>query len=228
MPTFVDSIQEIPFTTDQYVDQVFKKIFIVLHHTASDANPFGVASWWLQTVERVGTAFIIAGKANTTKKWVDGGIFQCFNSSNASWHLGTTQKDLDRGKPGNATSTFLNMNSIGIELCNFGFLVEKGQSFVSYTGAKIPDNEIEEFKTAFRGYHYYHKYTDAQLESCQKLIIYLADKYSIPQKYVGMKLFDICPDAIRGVPAVWSHVNFRVDKYDLNPQKNLISMLETL
>lgn len=201
---------------------------IVLHHTASDSSPLGVCDWWISTSEKVGTPFIIAGDGNTAKKWVDGQIFQTCPSNSKIWHLGVKLKDLQRGGPKHIGSGALNFGSIGIEICNWGALVEKGQAFISYAGTKVPDNQIQEYKTAFRGNHHYQKYTDAQIESTRKLVLYLCDKYDIPKKWPGMPMFDICADALQGVPGIYSHVSVRTDKQDCHPQVELIQMLNSL
>jgi N-acetyl-anhydromuramyl-L-alanine amidase AmpD len=227
--SFVDSILDAKLPETQYVDTAYPKSMIVLHHTASGPNPFGVQEYWISNAEKVGTQFIIAGKANTKKDWIDGGIYQCCESDKGIWHLGLKQKDMDRGKPGVIkTSTFCNMDSIGIELTCWGGLTEKGQAFISYAGVTVPEGQIQEYSGAFRGYHYYQRYTDAQIESTRKLLLYLTDKYDIPKKWIGMRMFNICPDMLRGVPAIYSHVSCRLDKQDCHPQPNFCEMLASL
>lgn len=107
-------------------------------------------------------------------------------------------------------------------------MTEKGQAFISYAGTKIPDSQIIEYDTPYRGYTHYQKYTDAQLENVGQLIKYLAQKYQIDVKYVGKQIFDICPDALCGKLSLFTHTSVRTDKMDCHPQPELIQLLEGL
>jgi N-acetyl-anhydromuramyl-L-alanine amidase AmpD len=228
MPAEMPPITVRSLPTTQYVTKDYEKSQIYLHHTASDHNPFGVVSYWTETGERVGTAFIIAGEARSASTYQDGDIIQCFPSKKAAWHLGLKQVDLNRGKPGNETSEFLNLNTIGIEICNWGYLVESPKGFKSYAGAIVPDMYVCEYETPFRGYRHYERYSDAQLESARKLLLYLCDKYDITKTFKGIEIFDIDKRALRGENGIFTHVSVRTDKYDCHPQPELIQMLQSL
>jgi N-acetyl-anhydromuramyl-L-alanine amidase AmpD len=226
--SILDTIVQLPLPEDCYVNTVYEKKFIVLHHTASSGNPFSVVEYWKSRHNKVSTPFLIArGKG---AKYSDGQIFQCFPSNRGCWHLGVAQKDLDRGKPGNKTSTFLNMNSCGIELCAYGGLTFKKGKYLTYDGTAIPKADVYEFETPFRGFKFYHAYSAAQIESLKQLMQYLGEKYNISLKYPGDQIWDVCPEAIRGNLSITAHTSFRTAdaKQDACPQKPLVDMLKSL
>lgn len=227
MTNFIDTIKQNKLPSDQYVDKVYSKHQLYLHHTASDSDPYSVIKWWKDTKEAVGTAFVIAGRTKSDR-WKDGDIFQCFSSQKAAWHLGLTQKHLNVAKPGNKTSSWLNLDTVGVEITCWGQLVKSPKGYKTYAGTYVPEEHIQEYTDGFRGYHYYEKYSDAQLESARELLLYLCDRYDIDKKFKGMEMFDIDKRALRGENGIWSHVSVRPDKFDCHPQPELIQMLKSL
>lgn len=220
---------------DQYVDKEFKKVQVYIHHTASDGNPFEVQKYWISNKEAVATAFIIGGRTySSSSKWTDGEIFQCFPEAKGGWHLGLKASDLAKGGPTHKSTSYLNMGSIGIEMCNWGGLVknEKGH-YLTYDETVIPEDQVIDYTEAYppgwRGFKYYQKYTPAQIESLRLLLTYLCQKYSILTAYQDT-MWDIAPKALQGVNGIWTHVSVRPpeEKQDCHPQPELISMLEML
>jgi N-acetyl-anhydromuramyl-L-alanine amidase AmpD len=225
--SIVDEIVSLPLPEDCYVPQTFEKHRIVLHHTASGGSPYGVAEYWKGNANKVSTPFLIA--RGTTKKYTDGQIIQCFGSNKGCWHLGLTAAHLQVGGPKHATSLSLNMNSVGIEICNYGGLVLKNGKYITYDGTSIPAAQVQTYEKSFRGYKYYQKYTPAQIESTRQLMLYLGEKYKIDLKFKGMEIFDVSPRALQGEPGVWTHCSYRPpqDKQDIHPQPEMIAMLQT-
>lgn len=216
---------------DQYVNKVFDKVQIYIHHTASDGDPFEVQKYWISNKEAVSTAFIIGGRADADSKWKDGEIFQCFDESKGGWHLGLAAKDLAQGGNTHKSTTYLNMGSIGIELCNWGGLTknDKGK-WITYDETVIPDDQIQEYQPdGWRGYKAYQMYSDSQIESLRQLLLYLCDKYKIETVY-RYEMWDITPKALQGVNGIWTHVSVRPanEKQDCHPQPQLCTMLSQL
>ena len=132
-----------PLALDQYFNEPCVKKQIILHHTASSPDPYGVLRWWASTPERVATAFVIGGKPiNKSSNWKDGELLQCFGSDKYAWHLGLTSAHLKAGNPGAKSNTELNKMSIGIEICNFGGLTKTNKGYTTYVGSIIPDAEV--------------------------------------------------------------------------------------
>lgn len=226
--TIIQKIKLVPFAPQNFIDETSTKKQIYIHHTASSPNPYGVVKWWETTPERVATALIVGGFPGPSPQWKEGDILQLFNTSKWAWHLGLKASHLAKGGSKAKSNTALNKESIGIELCNWGQLNSTKDGFKNYAGGKVPDWEVCELSTPYRGYKYYQKYTPVQLQNTFDLLRFLCDKWKIPVNYKGDRMFDICPEAIQGEPGVWTHTSVRPDKFDCFPQPELISMLGAL
>ena len=225
----IKQINQDELTADQYFKEdcsALKKI-IVIHHTAGGPSSVNTIHGWQFNPERVGTAFVISGKAKTEK---DGQIYQAFGSKYWAWHLAFSKST--NKVPAKYHSSVLEQKmakaSIGIEICNWGGLLkDKDGNFRNYVNGIIPKEEVIELETPFKGFKYYHAYTDAQLLSIKELIIYLCDKYNIPKKF-NVDMFDINTKALDGQTGIWTHVSYRFDKSDCSPQPKLIQMLKDI
>jgi N-acetyl-anhydromuramyl-L-alanine amidase AmpD len=226
--TILDLITLNVLPDNQYEKSESSKSQIYVHHTASSPDPFGVCKWWNSNAEKVAVAFVIGGAPHTGGAWKDGQIVQCFGSQYWAWHLGLTAAECAVGGPNHKTNTYINQHSIGIEICNWGGLQLTSKGYVSYAGVVVPESQIIEYPTPFRGYKYFQKYTMSQLDSLHQLLTYLSTKYSIPSEYKGDRIFDICVDALCGAPGIYSHVSVRKDKSDCHPQPELINVLKTV
>ena len=208
----------------EYIEQSNNKNeYLFLHHNAGWNNPYSAIDCWAKDGNgKIATEFVIGGiniKNNDNK--YDGVVVQAFPEGGQGWHLGTT------GSP------YMNKHSVGIELCNFGYI----ENNRTYTGQLCPVNDICELEEEFRGYKTYHKYTELQLRSLKKLIEYVGrrDNIDIRKGLVewidkeGAKAFEFHADAYNGkVKGLLSHSNVRKDKWDVSPQPELIDMLKTL
>lgn len=217
-----------PIPDNQYVKEVTQKTQLYLHHTAGNNDPYSARGWWMSTKEAVSTSFLI-GRQYTPRKdgkvWKDGDVIQCFSTKYWGWHLGLKAKHLI---PGGQTSSQLNKNSIGIEICNWGYLKLKDGKFYTYAGTTVHESDVVELATPFRGFKYYERYTDAQIESTRNILIYCNKVWGIDIKYKGDSIFDIDSRALNGENGVWTHCSVRPDKFDIFPQKEMIEMLRSL
>jgi N-acetyl-anhydromuramyl-L-alanine amidase AmpD len=204
----IKDLIQYPLNKTQYYPIVFKKKQIVLHHTVSGPDAKNVINYWGNTIERVATPFIIDGNGN---------IYQCFSSAHWAHHLGTHNKN----------NVQLNQQSIGIEICNWGALTEKGGRYYSAFNKEVPKEEVIDYGINWRGHRYFHKYKDEQLDSLKILIEYLCKKYEIPSTYQS-DMWELNNRALDGTPGIWTHVSFRPDKSDCHPQLSLINLLKSL
>jgi hypothetical protein len=80
---------------------------------------------------------------------------------------------------------------------------------------------------SFKGYRYWHKYTDKQIASLKFLIQDISKRHKIPITEVS---FSFLQNVLKQVDikGIFTHVNFRQDKWDCSPQPNLIKMLREL
>lgn len=227
--SILNNIKLVKLDKSQYMNKDTEKKFqIFLHHTASSPNPQSVIDDWGRTPERIGTAFVIAGKKTTeTSLWTDGEIYQCFGSQYWAWHLGLTEKHLQISNK-HKSNEWLNKYSIGIELCNWGPLKQTSNGFQCWANKIVPDDEVIELNTPFKGSKFYQKYTEYQLDSARELILFLANKYNIPINYKGIEMFSPMKECVEGIPNLYFHTSCRNDKYDLYPSPELIKMLQSL
>ena len=218
--------------------------YLFIHHTAGWENPYKViGNWANDTRGQVATEFVIGGqsvKGNNDK--YDGEIVQAFPHLCWGWHLGI-------GK------TKMAVNSIGIEVCNFGYLEEGGYTkydtvkkknvwipktpgkFYTYAGIEADESQIVKLSEPFRNHSYWHRYSDKSLYSLKENILYIAERDNIdvreglPKwiKEKGPKAFDYSSDARNGkVKGLLTHTNVRLDKVDMFPQQELLDMLVSL
>jgi N-acetyl-anhydromuramyl-L-alanine amidase AmpD len=200
-----------------------KQIFV--HHTAGGANPFNVINSWQNRIDKVATAFIIAGKPDNSKSYKEGDIVQAFSSKNWAWHLGLSAQQFNKVGVGYQN---LDKMSIGIEICNFGQLTLGADGkFRTYVNSVIPKEDVITLDADFRGYKYFHAYTDAQLASVKDLIVYLCEKYNIPKAF-NENMFEVNKDCMGAKSGIWTHTSCRQDKWDCPPQPKLIEMLKSL
>jgi hypothetical protein len=208
----------------EYVKGPTKKEYLFIHHTAGWENPYNqVNQWGSDRRGTIATEFVIGGqsvKSDATNKH-DGTILQAFPEGGYGWHLGRNG------------SQYMHTHSVGLEVCNFGFLIDKK----TYVGTDVADNQITTLKQAFRGHKDWHKYSDNQIKSLGKLIKYVGDRDNIDIrcgliseiKKNGVKGFEYNENAFFGrVKGLWSHTNTRKDKTDMYPCPRLIDMLLSL
>lgn len=164
----------------EYIKEIHNKKQIILHHTAgSHRADWNIDTWNRDKTSsggrnRVATSYVIGGKSiSNGDRSFDGKIYQAFEDKYWAYSLGL--------KTSNAG--LLEKQSIGIEVCNYGPLtLSKNGNFYNYVNSIVPPEDVIELSQPFKGYKYYHKYTDAQLESLRKLILDISDRYEINVK----------------------------------------------
>lgn len=223
----ITKIIQFPLPETCYYKEEVKKTSIVIHHTAGSASAKNVIEGWKTRTDKTSTAFVICGKPKATDTFKDGEIYQAFSSKHWGNHLGVQAKHFT---PFGLPYKQLNNSSIGIELCNWGWLSKQADgTFKTYVGSAVPKEEVIELPTPYRNYKYYHSYTSNQLISLRDLLIYLCDKYSIDKTFHA-NMFDVNKEALSGVGGIWSHTSFRPtgEKQDCYPHPQLVNILKTL
>jgi len=207
----------------EYKNGPTNKEYVFLHHTAGWHNPFKtIDHWGRDSRGAVATEFVLGGqsvKGNDNK--YDGKMVQAFPEGAYGWHL---------GKNG---SQHMHTHSVGIEVNNFGYIVN-GKT---YAGTRVEESQIVTLKEPFRGHKTWHKYSDKQIKAIRLWLLWIAERDNIDVreglpsliKEKGAKAFDFNPDAYYGkVKGTWTHTNTRKDKFDMFPQEELLEMLITL
>jgi hypothetical protein len=206
---------------DEYVKRETQKSTIWLHHSGGGSRPdWTINGWETNNGLKVGTHFVIGRKSSTgdIQVW-DGKVLKAIDDRYWVSHLGIETK-----------SDQLNSRSIGIELCNYGPLtLGKDGNFYNYVNKPINKEDVVELETEFRGYKYWEKYTDSQLESLYKLIIYLKKRWIIQiESGIYNEDWFNYDEKWFSMGGLRSHGQVRKDKFDLFPQKELIDMLNRL
>jgi len=208
---------------DEYNAGPIKAEWLFIHHTAGWHNPFNtVKNWDNDTIGKIATEFVLGGpsvKGNDILH--DGVMVQAFPEGNWASHL---------GKNGSQT---MHKNSIGVEVCNFGYVVD-GKT---YAGAAVSPSQIVTLAKPFKGHKTWHKYSDKQIEALHKWILWMGEREEIDVrkglpaliKVKGADAFEFNEDAYYGrIKGLWTHTNTRKDKFDMFPQQELLDMLTSL
>lgn len=216
----------------EFYSEIFEKTTIYLHHTAGGHRPDWVISTWdtddevdktgKKTPRSVATAYVIGGLSTRDPKdnsW-DGKIYRAFDDKYWAHHLGTTL-------PNNRT---LNKISVAVEICNYGPLTKGSDGkFYTYVNSQVPAEQVVILDKPFRGYKYYHAYTDKQIAATKDFILAMKAKYpkiDLKTPLLTVDGFELNTNAQKGVAGLYTHSNVRKDKFDLSPQPKLLAMLK--
>lgn len=224
---------------NEYFKGPVNKRWFFLHHTAGWNNPFRVITAWENDDRgRIATEWVLGGqKIDDGDTRFDGTLVRAFPEGGYGWHLGTGDNTLHR-------------ESIGVEVCNFGYLTKGGykkektwvalkpNSYYTYVGNESNPSQLVTLVKPFRGYSVWHKYSDKQITTLKTLIIESCEKYNIDpreglveeiHRIGGHDAFDLFnPKLVERTPGIWNHTNVRKDKFDMFPQPELIDMLVSL
>jgi N-acetyl-anhydromuramyl-L-alanine amidase AmpD len=224
-PIDTSKIKKVNFPDNEYYNVDVEKYQIVLHHTVSSAYSIdGDVNTWLTDNVRVATCVIIDYM---------GTVHQLFGFGKWAHHLGIKSQFLrNLGFSDYATrNQILNKHSIGIEIASPGGITynQNNNKFYDYYGKIVDRNkyDIIEYDTPYRGYKYFVKYSQKQIDTVAELLLHWNNLYNIPLTYQE-DMWNVSLNAISGKPGVWSHTSFREDKSDVHPDPDLIKMLKVL
>lgn len=227
----------------EYFKGPTRKKHIFLHHTAGWENPFKVINDWASDKRgQVATEYVLGGPRITDGDLTnDGKLVKAMPEGAWGYHLGIGGRAMHR-------------ESVGIELTNFGYLTKGGfykqiegkrtwvkkqpGKFYTYVGTLVDDAQVTDLGAKFRGYQYWHSYSDAQILMLKKWIKYIGERDNINVSKGLPKLisevgafdaFDFCSiDYVERNPGVWCHTNVQKGKFDLYPHPKLVDMLLSL
>ena len=220
----------------EYYADIRKKDAIFLHHTAGGHRPDWTIDGWKHDSTKtngklaVATAYVIGSSSTTSDDArYDGLVYRAFDEKYWAHHLGLKV----------ANNRTLNNKSVAIEICNYGPLIQNSKGeFINYVKKQVPASMVVTLDEPYRGYKYYHKYTDKQLDSLGVLLKEISDRQGIDlkkgmQEFLKTSLnpasaFEIKQEALRGDSGLWTHSNTRKDKTDCSPQPELISLILSL
>jgi hypothetical protein len=217
-------IKQVPLAEPQYFKQEVAKKQIVLHHTAGNSSGIAtIRNWNTDDRGRIATCVTISGPGNNASP--DGEICQAFSSRHWAYHLGVKQEVFRAYK---VPYSELDKHSIGIEICNWGQLESRNGKFYNYVEREVAADQVTELSVGYKGYRFFHKYSDAQIESTRQLLKYWQDVYKIDLTYNYEQMFSVNTKALRGETGLYSHNSYRRDKVDIYPCPRMIAMLKSL
>lgn len=220
----IKKIKQVSLPKDEYFQEEYKKTQIVLHHTAGNSSAVNVANEWANDSRgKIATCVVISGKG--AKNSTDGEIIQCYSSKHWAYHLGIKG---DVFKAYGVPHQIIDKISIGIEICNWGQLEKRGDKFYNYVDKVVPNDEVTTLNEPYKGHIYFHKYTDAQIQSVKDLLEYWSTNYGISLKYDWNQLFTVTKKALKGDNGLYTHNSYRKDKIDIYPCPRMLEMLKTL
>lgn len=168
--------QPIILAKDFYYQNNIPKDSVFLHHTSGYFRPDWVVNSWSKKKYtnkiRAAASFVIGGMdpLNEKNKSWDGVVIEAFDPSNWAHHIFLKTKN----------NTFLNQKSIAIELCNYGGLVlSNDDKFYTHTHIEIPYEQVICIENSFRGYYYFHSYSEKQIESLRNLLISIENRFDL-------------------------------------------------
>lgn len=196
--------QKYRLQSGQYLKTAKPKSLVALHHTAG-GSAGSTFKWWNEgDPRRIGTAFLVAR---------DGTIFEIFDPKFWAWHLGVKDDQIEK-------------RSIGIEICNWGQLTEKGGHLHTWSGRNLGNIEtlvhagtVAHFPTPWRGGEYYEAYSQDQIDAVCGLVPWLCEKYQIPNDLPEKRHLT----GPANVPKFYTfrgvlhHAMLRKDKSDITP-----------
>ena len=226
-------------SSDLYYQEDVKKETIWLHNTGGGSRPDWSVNGWEKEFEKdlsgnhildqnnrikplkVGVSYIIGRKSssNDEKVW-DGKILNTFDDKYWAYHLGIN----------NNQSLDLNSKSIGIEFCNYGPLtLGIDGRFYNSVNKVVNEKEVVKLDRPYRGYDYFERYTESQLESARALILHLVNKHAIKidGKIYNENWFNY-NSYYHSNGGIRTHSHIRKDVFDIFPQKEMIQMLNSI
>ena len=214
-------------SAEEYYHEVVKKDVIVIHHTAGGSNPINtIEGWEADTASdgsalKVATSFVIGRTSSSISNTeFDGKVYRAFDEKFWAHHLGTKL----------ANNRVLNAKSIAIEICNYGWLIKTRQgTFLNYVNREVKPEHVFDLGYEWKGYRYWENYTPGQIEALRLLLLDLGNRFGIDLKRtIDAGWFALNKDAMNGKGGIWTHVNYRSDKFDCYPHPGLIQMLNNL
>ena len=221
-------VEELEFT--DFIAVKAEKKQIVWHHSAGwDDSRRMFKIWQRDNRGRVATAIGIND---------DGRVYRGFDESMWAHHLGVRSSEFrkqgikykyrknSRGKWYVANNEILNEMSIGVEVCNFGYLKKTNGKFVNYIGREMPEEKVS--RTEYKGYKYFERITHKEVRSLQWWTLLNAIRFRIPVEYNPTDMWTLSKRALKGEKGLYTHNSYRKDKTDISPQAHLIKMAEDL
>lgn len=187
-----------------------KKTKICLHFTVG-VLPGDIATLTKEN-NHMSVQYVVDGLGNT---------YSLFDDAYWSYHLGA------KAVGGNAD---MSKQSIGIEISNYGPLTSKEGKFLDAYGNVFTSDVDFVDEINYRGYYFYAKMTDRQIDAVAHLLVYLCQKHMIPIEFKeDGEPFASNKEAL-SFTGIFCHSNVRKDKFDMPPEmvQKIVDRVEEL
>lgn len=206
---------------NQYVNETTEKEGILYHHTVG-GDTSSTYAYWAGNKEKVCTHYLIDR---------NGDIVQCIPLEHWGYHVYVASPGNRIPKDYKKLGSTYDKKLIGIEICNLGPVKLKDGIFYDLYNRAVPSDKV--VKTdKYKGYEYWEKYTDKQIESLEWLTLYLLERFpKIKNKGVRTdysNFVEVQQSALEFKEAISFHTSYRTDKSDIYGNPDLIKMLNNL
>lgn len=188
----------------EYVDKLSPKTSLTQHCSQSERGDT-LDDWWNRQPGKIATSWGV-GK--------DGTLYFYFPDEKWAYHTGMGA-DFDD-------------NTIGIEIINEAFLVERGGKFFWQAGSTWREykGKVYDHKVLYNGYRFWASYTEEQLVAYAKLAAYLLRKHNIPCQMVMKLDYDPKVAYFRGIINHQNISNQRSDPGPAFPYQRVFEMIQ--
>jgi len=222
------TIVEFDASKDQYYKELNKKEQIILKSSLSEGNNLFVKNkfLWENKISKsaYGSAFIIGGEdySSFNKRICDGEIIKLFDEKYWSNFINSQSTNIEQ----------LNRASISITVCNWGPLMISPDGYLAnWLGEKVNEKNYYDLGREWRGFRYFYKYTNAQLDSLAVILKWLIQKWNIQTHshyYAQPWWSEINRDVQSGKNGLWNEASFSLQSFGMHPQPELLQILSSL
>lgn len=201
------NVEDIDFN-GSYTKEIYRKKQLILHHSAGWDNARGMFDYWKNDgVLHVATSIGIVD---------DGKVIRGFDESYWAHHIGMR----------NTNNLIRNMESVGVEVCNWGALSEKNGKYYSWANVEIPESKVIELD--YKGIKYFEKYTQQEVDSLELWMVLNSVRFDIPLDYKPKDVWSLSNNAINGEPGFYTHNSYIPSKSDMSPQPIVVDMFNNI
>lgn len=220
-------IEQYRLPEGEYVDEIDAKQYIFISVNNGQHSPYEVIDRWASDQRgRVGAHYVIGGlaahldanKLSGSDRTYDGKVLQAIKDENRGFHLGRVK------------SHKLIKHSISIELCSSGYLEEREGRYFTWYNQEVHPSQVVRLEKSYRGYRYFHKYSQNQLESLEALLKLLCEKHEIFHNSTDINKYKISNvdhfnENTKFNTSISSRDILRSDTISISPQEELLDLL---
>lgn len=214
-----------------YWKSEYPKKQIIWHHSAGWDNARGMFDTWIRDGRtHVATAIGINDEGVVYKGFDEmywASSIGCEAEIFVKYGIKPILEKNSAGKWVSMNNKLLDKGAVCVEICNAGNLSEGKDGVIrSWFKWEVPQDKIIELN--YKGYEYFEKYTEKEVNSLKYWTLLNAMRFNIPINYNEDDMWQVSKKALSGEAGLFTHNSYRIDKTDVSPQPHLISMAKSL